>query len=337
MGTGHVMRCLALAQAWQDAGGQAVIAMADSSPAIVERLLAEGLKVEGLQVEAGTTEDALRTSELANKNGAAWIVVDGYQFGADYQRALKDAGHKLLFVDDNGHAGRYCADLVLNQNVHASEHFYRDRSPQTRLLLGLRYVFLRREFNSWRNWQRGIPLIGRKVLLTMGGSDPDNLTLKVIKALSDVKVDGLEATVVVGGGNPHVALLEAAIKNSTCSIRLVKNATNMPELMAWADIAVAGAGTTCWEMCLLGLPALLVIQAENQRLAAMRLAELGAAKVLEGERAFRTEDMTSAITGLLLSQSKRCDQSKVGRELLDGGGAARVVSILQENSTEANR
>ena len=87
--------------------------------------------------------------------------MDGYQFEASYQCELKHAGLKVLFVDDNGHAGGYAADLVLNQNPQATGSMYEQREPYTRLLLGTRYCMLRREFNSWRGWNREIPAVGR--------------------------------------------------------------------------------------------------------------------------------------------------------------------------------
>src|ERR1700680_624425 len=133
MGTGHIMRCFALAQAWQDAGGRPVFAIAESTPAIREGLVGDKMEVAPL-VSAGGEDDAQKVAELALRHAAECVVVDGYQFGADYQRQLKAAGLKLLFVDDNGHTGHYSADLVLNQNAHANASFYGSREPYSRLV-----------------------------------------------------------------------------------------------------------------------------------------------------------------------------------------------------------
>ena len=112
--------------------------------------------------------------------------MDGYRFDSEYQRNLKNAGLKLLFVDDLGQCEHYFADLVLDQNVHASEKMYQRREPYTRLLLGSGYAMLRREFQAMREWRREIPAVGRTLLITMGGSDPDNFTLRLIKALAKI-------------------------------------------------------------------------------------------------------------------------------------------------------
>ena len=136
IGTGHVMRCLALAQAWGDAGGRVIFAMARTTPAVEERLRNEGFEVARVDTQVGSIADAEETADLAQKRGASWVVVDGYEFGAEYQASLKSRRMKVLFIDDNGHAGRYSADLVLNQNIHASEELYRSRETSTKLLLG---------------------------------------------------------------------------------------------------------------------------------------------------------------------------------------------------------
>jgi UDP-2,4-diacetamido-2,4,6-trideoxy-beta-L-altropyranose hydrolase len=329
MGTGHVMRCLALAQAWQDSGGDAVFGMNEPLPSIGDRLLSEGMEVVPVEALSGSREDAGRTAELASDRGAAWIVVDGYHFDADYQRELKAAGLQVLFVDDNGHASHYAADLILNQNVYADESLYPGREPYTRLLLGSRYVLLRREFRAWQGWKRVIPAVGHKVLVSMGGSDSGNVTAAVIPALQSVPIDGLEVTVVAGAGNPHLESLEAAIRSCNGSFRLVKDAVNMPELMAWADVMLAAAGTICWEICAMGLPSLLVVTAANQRRAADRLAALGAARTLDSGRETIATAAAPILLGLIQSQSSRESLSSKARELVDLAGAARVVSVLR--------
>jgi UDP-2,4-diacetamido-2,4,6-trideoxy-beta-L-altropyranose hydrolase len=198
IGTGHVMRCLALAQGWQDAGGHAIFAMATEVPNLEGRLKSEGVEVVHLAVKPGSSDDAIATGNLAREIGAAWVVVDGYRFTADYQRRIKDSEMRLLFVDDYGHTDRYYADVVLNQNRHAHEGLYVKREPHTRLLLGTHYALLRREFLRWQGWQREIPPVARRMLVTMGGGDPDNVTLKVILALNQMDLPELEVNVVVG-------------------------------------------------------------------------------------------------------------------------------------------
>jgi UDP-2,4-diacetamido-2,4,6-trideoxy-beta-L-altropyranose hydrolase len=342
MGTGHVMRCLALAQGWQEAGGSAVVAAVGMPRALEERIEAEGIAVSRLEVEPGSEADAEQTAALAGRLGARWVVVDGYQFGAEYQRALRDAGLRLLFADDWGHAGEYCADLVLNQNIYASEALYERREVGTRLLLGTRYALLRREFWPWRGRRREIAARGRRVLVTLGGADTENVTLKVLRACRRAGVEGLELVVVVGGGNPHYAELAVEVAGMGSvggtgavtaplrpSARLERNATNMPELMAWADVAVSAGGSTCWELVFLGLPAVLLVLAENQRPIAAGLAAAGAAVDAGWHGDLSEEELARRIAELAGDGPARARMAQAGQALVDGRGAERVVrSIL---------
>ena len=329
IGTGHVMRCLALAQAWREAGGDAVFAMAADAPSLEKRLAEEGFEVERLAAEPGSSGDAAAAARLAQEKGASWVVVDGYHFGYDYQLALKDAGLKVLFVDDNGHAGRYCVDIVLNQNIHADESMYAEREPHTRLLLGTRYVLLRREFLKWKGWRREIPDVARKVLVTLGGCDPNNVTLKVVRALSHVDTEGLEVVAVVGASNPHYDELRSAAQGSTAAVRLERDATNMPELMAWADSAISAAGVTTYELAFMGLPAAMVTLAENQRHVAEEMQAEGAALNLGWHEGIPRADLRDRPAELLESADTRRSMSARGRRLVDGEGARRVVHAMR--------
>jgi len=329
MGTGHVMRCLALAQAWQDVGGRATFAMAESTTSLDQRLRDEGLEVEHIAAEAGTTEDAEQTENIGRAKNADWTVVDGYQFGSAYQSAIKSAGFKLLFIDDYGHADHYSADLVLNQNVSAVADFYHKREAYTRLLLGPRYCLLRREFNRWREWRREIAPVGHRVLVTMGGSDPDNFTERAVKALSSIADDKLEATIIAGGSNAHSKLLERIVAGVEKKFDFQQNISNMAELMARADVAVSAAGTTCWEMCRLGLPALLVDLADNQTALARELDRRGCAIYLGDPKEVSVEKLAQQVERLRNAQESRHAMSMRCQKLVDGEGAKRVVSILR--------
>jgi len=337
IGTGHLMRCLALAQAWQDAGGQAVFLMATKAPALESRLQSEGMEIVHLLVQSGSIDDAIQTSYYAHQVGADWIVVDGYHFGTDYQRIIKNQKCRLLLIDDLGSFEYYYADLILNQNVYAHEELYRNREPYTQLLLGTRYALLRREFLKWRGWKREIPDVARKVLVTMGGSDPDNVTLKVIQALQQVDLDGLEAIVVVGGSNPHYEELQSAVQDARSSIRLESNVTNMPELMAWADVAISGGGSTSWELAFMGVPALILILASNQRPIAERLDAVGVAVNLGWYEDVSPTETAQVVMRLLGAPGTRAEISQRGRQLVDGEGAARVLMYLRDEKLRLRR
>ena len=262
IGTGHFMRSLALA--WKDAGGEVKVITVCQSEGLLQRLREEEFGVHLLAHSYPDPGDWACVKNILVAHPSTWVVLDGYQLDEAYQKKVKEVGHRLLVIDDMAHLKHYYADIVLNQNLPAEQLRY-TCEPYTRLLLGTRYVLLRREFLAWRDWKRDIPEIAHRILVTLGGSDPDNHTLKVIQALQEVDIPGLEATVVIGPINPNSDVLEAAATQSRIPVSLVRDANNMPELMARADVAVSGGGTTARELLFMETPALFLILANNQR------------------------------------------------------------------------
>ncbi len=335
IGTGHIMRCLALAQAWQDAGGQAHFAAAALPEGLATRLAIEGMTLHRLDVAPGSPDDAALTTTLAQRLDAAWVVEDGYHFASDYQRAIKDAGLHLLAIDDYGHAGHYVADLVLNQNIYADESFYPSREPATRLLLGTDYTLLRREFWRWRSWQRTIPDVARNVLVTMGGSDSNNVTAKVIEALAQAPADGMEAVIVVGSSNPHQHTLIESVERSGASLRLLYDVTDMPELMAWADLAITAGGSTCWELAFMGTPGIIMVLAANQAESSRLLGDRRVFVNLGDSELLSAEDIRGAWRSLAASREKRQALSQECAGLVDGQGVGRVANyLIRDNGDE---
>jgi len=328
MGTGHVMRCLALAQAWQDAGGRAIFAMADAPLPLRERLLAEKMDIAPIEASPGGGDDARETAELAGRCAASWVVVDGYHFGAAYQAGLKETGLSLLWIDDGGESECYAADIVLNQNVHAERSLYSKHASYTQILLGSRYVMLRREFARWREWKREIAPIARKVLVTMGGSDPDNITSLVVKALRLVKVQGLEAIVVAGSSNPYFESLQQMAAQSGGVVRLQRTTSNMPELMAWADLAVIAAGGTLWELLYMGCCVLSYARNPVQGRVISDLQRDGLVQNLGDPRNFDEAVLAAAMTKLASSTEDRSRACLLSRQTIDGKGAARICELL---------
>lgn len=326
-GIGHVMRCLALAQAWQHAGGDVIFAMAQSTVAIQERLRSESVKVVAIHGVPGSAEDMQQTIDAALFHKAEWLVVDGYHFDAHYVSELQNV-LSLLVIDDNGELESYSSELVLNQNVHARAEMYAKRAPRTRLLLGPHYALLRNEFTAYRNWARKVPERGTRILLTMGGSDPKDLTPRVLSALADLSIDNLQIRVVVGGSAENRSGVAEKAERFPGRVEVMSNVANMAESMVWADLAIAGAGTTCWEMCLLSMPAILVVVAENQRFIAEHLARIGAAVNAGPAESLDCSFLAQITAELLGSGDRRLEMSQSARQLVDGLGSDRVRAAL---------
>ena len=328
IGTGHVMRCIALGQAWQDKGGRVVFISHCESKKLQERIIDEGfdfIYLENPHPHPSDLDKAIETLSTMHDPPSTndWLVVDGYHFDSMYQKKIKEAGYKLLWIDDYGHADHYYADIVLNQNISAEESFYNRREPTTRLLLGTRYVLLRREFRQWQGWQREIHDTAKKILVTLGGGDPDNVTLKVVQALKLIDISGLEAKIAVGPTNPNLRTLQQEVSDNE-NLQIIINATNMPELMAWADLAVSAGGSTCWEMALLGLPNMIIFFADNQRPIAEKLHADNVALSLGWGHKLTIEDIAQSLEKLIRTAPLRKIFSINSKNLVDGAGAQRV-------------
>jgi spore coat polysaccharide biosynthesis predicted glycosyltransferase SpsG len=172
--------------------------------------------------------------------------------------------------------------------------------------------------------------VARKVLVTLGGGDLDNQTLKAVRALQQVDVDGLEAVVVVGGSNPHYRELELAIRDSQAEVSLLRDVASMPDLMAWADVAVTAGGSTCWEAAFFGLPSVLLVLADNQRAVAAGLHEGGIAVSLGWWERVREPAMAQALGAVMQDVTKRVQMTQLGRDLVDGWGSERALTAMKE-------
>jgi len=342
IGTGHIMRCIALAQAWQDEGGKVVFLSHCESDALRERIIREGFDFVPIDHPHPHPSDLSQTlmqlqsflpSPSSFSPSVPWLILDGYHFTPEYQRAIKDAGIRLLVIDDMNHLPYYHADIILNQNIHATELKY-NCDPDTKLLLGPKYVLLRREFLKYKDFKREIPDKARKILVTMGGADPDNVTLKVIQALNLLGDPELEVKVVIGPSNPHIDSLREAVLHSPFSVLLLHGVDNMADLMAWADVAITAGGSTCWELAFCGLPILVIILAENQKNISIWMDKFGIAVNLGWFYNIKNEYIATVIKKVIQDKIVRYNMFEESRKLLDGKGQHNIVISLFRKSNK---
>lgn len=320
-GTGHLMRSKALGDAWKRAGGRVeFLTASDLTP--YAGWLADW-PAHWLPAAPGSAEDARITLEHARAHRAAWVVADGYVFDAAWQREFVESQPLLLF-DDHGHGAPHSATVLLNQNPGATEALYADRSAGTQLLLGPRFASLREQFLPWRGWQRATAPIAKRVLATFGGTDVADLSRRAAKALRGLP---FEVALVIGGGNPHAAEIEALCTGTNVQAR--RNVYDMPELMAQCDFVLCAAGSTTLEAAFLQLPQLLLTVADNQLLLADGFAESGAAELLGWHTDVSSAQIRQAVTALAAEPARRAAMSSRAAQLIDGLGAERVVAHLR--------
>ena len=346
IGIGHIMRTLALGQAWKDKGGRVVYATCCKSDDLKRKLVDEKFKVINIENPHPDQSDLNQTlniiSELKqehlDKNSKLapsqiqkkmWVVVDGYHFEPFYLKAIREMDANVLIIDDTAHLDEYFADVLLNQNMHSEKLVYNCATDPIRLH-GSKYVLLRKEFLEWCDWQRTIPNKGKRILVTLGGSDPENVTFRIMNVMNRFEDSELQVKVIVGPANPHLEKLTHLSTLSYLNIQIITNTGNMAHLMKWADIAISAGGSTCWEIAYMGLPAIVVMLAENQKEITKSLELNGVCFNLGWYEYFSDDFLFKALKELIQDKVKRENISHKGRLLVDGLGASRVASVLAE-------
>jgi len=311
VGGGHVMRSLTLARALEHAGATCAFL---ASP------------------EVGAVLDAFAPDMTRAKDDAGFdaLVFDHYGLGADDHRALAK-GRPALAIDDL--ADRPLAvDLVLDSGpARRAEDYAGLLPPGTRLLLGPSYAPVRPAFAGLRETalarRAGRPPV-RRILVSLGLTDVGGITARVVGLLRPLIRDAT-LDVVVGGAAPSLPALRALSQHDP-RLSLHVDAQDMPRLTAEADLAVGAGGSTTWERCVLALPTLALILADNQAPAARALEAAGVAPCLDVaapdfETAFARE-----ISDLLDNADRRAALSTASAQVCDGLGADRVARVFLE-------
>ena len=200
IGTGHLMRLLALGQAWLEGGGRVRVLAGDAPGPLLDRLRAEGFAVD----PAGDVDRPdTRLRDILAADPDARAVIDLPRIGVADLAALTDVADRVLVMDDMAALAHYPVAWVVNQNAHADRAAY-PAEPGARYLLGLQYVLLRREFRA--TWPaRIVAARARHLLVAFGGADPSGMTDRAVRALEQLPAalrGDLEVRVVVGAANP---------------------------------------------------------------------------------------------------------------------------------------
>jgi UDP-2,4-diacetamido-2,4,6-trideoxy-beta-L-altropyranose hydrolase len=326
LGSGHIMRMIGLCQAWISKGGQATIATIRCPEELVGRMEAEGILHNRLNTRDIASEaDATETVSLARRIACEWVVLDGYGFDFSYQRNIGESGLKVAIMDDYGHTYPWRADLIINPHPEIKKIVYENLCKSGNVLRGTDYVILRKEFWAVRN-----PMVQcdevRKLLISMGGVDADNLTGSVLHALNEMILEPLELRVIVGPGNPHLEDLKTSFKTGHHAIEYCINVKDMTAMYEWADAVVTAAGGTVWEWLLYGHHGGIVVAAENQAGLADWLIAGNLASTIG-----HLKDGKPWIDKIALSawlDARSLGRREIGGKAYDGRGAIRVVEWM---------
>jgi UDP-2,4-diacetamido-2,4,6-trideoxy-beta-L-altropyranose hydrolase len=329
IGTGHFMRCYALADAFIDSGEKVIFALIESIPYLDSKCDVRQIPIKKIEARIGSKEDSKTTVAIAKEAGAEWIVIDGYQFDTSYQRELQNEGLKVLMIDDFAHAEKYSAEMVLNQNASAKPSLYEGKLEGSKLLLGPKYAVVRQEFRQLSDHRKEqVNPVVQRILVTLGGSDPSNTTAQILSCLKDANMQQAKIDVVIGAANQNYDEVKRLF-HSCNAFHFFQSPPNLVEIMASADLAIASGGTTTYELCYLGTPFITVIIADNQMANAISLHERGITISIEGRDGAICRRLSESIESIYSSPKNRARMKEREVELVDGHGVDKVLMNIR--------
>lgn len=311
IGGGHVMRSLTLARALERAGATCPFR---ASP------------------EVGAVLDAFAPdmARAAEDTGFDAVVFDHYGLSADDHRALAK-GRPTLALDDLADRP-LAADLVLDSGPARKAQDYAGLIPgHAQLLLGPSYAPVRPAFAALRETalaRRAQHPPVRRILVSLGLTDVGGITARMVGLLRPLIGEAV-LDVVVGGGAPSLPALRALAQRDP-RLTLHVDAQDMPRLTLETDLAVGAGGSTTWERCVLALPTLALVLADNQVAAAEALAKAGVAPCLDVSAPNFEADFTREVADLLANAERRAALSAASAGVCDGLGAERVAVAFLE-------
>jgi UDP-2,4-diacetamido-2,4,6-trideoxy-beta-L-altropyranose hydrolase len=333
IGSGHLMRCLALADELQLNGSTCTFHTLNCPPALKTLLSSHGHAVISIDPRAcDEASDAIAVSRACAELAPDWMVVDHYRLGTKWETAVRQHANAILAIDDLADRNHNC-DLLLDQNIGRTPEDYRTRIPSNcRVLTGTKFALLRRDFASTRRQKKinVIPASPAHLLVTMGGMDNENITEHVLEALKNSQLpQTTKVSIVMGKDAIWRDKILVMAEKLPWPTKVLHGVTNMAALMATCDLAVTAAGTTVWELCCLGIPMVAVITAENQHRSAAALASSGAALLIDDAKSIHNS-LPLEINSLL-SFSRRSALSDCAANLVDGTGCERAVAEMMHD------
>jgi UDP-2,4-diacetamido-2,4,6-trideoxy-beta-L-altropyranose hydrolase len=344
IGYGHLMRCVALAEAFDTAGVHPVFLLKYCDNQVMARLLSLAFQFETLSRNGSLTSDCQQTSEVIMKLETDGVIVvtdvshsimmqDRARYEA-YTRFLGKMAGTVAVIDGLSvgdclslHLPVPCRYLVIPY-LNADQ---RDLQlhPGTVPLLGCAYFPLRRELVVASNAPRGATDIQR-VVVSMGGADPGDLTGKVLDAFSLLTDLQLDIRVLLSGSEAHHpspgAERRSANGNHTLCFELMSDA--FPKILNWADLALIGSGLTRYETALVGTPSIVLAMFPSHVEMVQEFSRAGAA-IDVGLGSQATPESIAAVARLVITDpNMRHHMKSEGQKLVDGQGAERLASIL---------
>ncbi|MCM1498869.1 MAG: UDP-2,4-diacetamido-2,4,6-trideoxy-beta-L-altropyranose hydrolase [Clostridium sp.] len=328
IGTGHVMRCLSIAEEFRRRGELVTFLVADNCSEKI--IVSKGFQIiclhsawDDLDKEVESLISVIETMNISV------LLIDSYYVTENYLGTVRKYT-KTIYIDDVD-AFLYPVDLLVNYNIYAEDLCYKERYQAvglgTQFALGCSYVPLREEFS---NVNKEIKEKVSNILITSGGTDTYNAIGNILEALcGQAWFDELEYHIILGRFNVHIEELKERWKQYE-NVHLLTNVSNMSEYMKCCDIAITAGGVTTYELCACGIPSIMYTLADNQ----LQIAQTVSEKKLIPWVGDVRENIENCMNLIILymrkmsSVDERREKSMKVQKIIDGNGCKRVVDYI---------
>ncbi len=322
LGMGHISGMLQLAQAMREKHGAACVFLTRENDDVKRVVEAAGHAFHALPKEMTPEEEEQTILDLVSNLRPSAYVTDLLTFPHNYMDKLRALNIKTL-CNDVLATTQLAPDAMVNRDFLPQRLDKYDRHDCTTYYTGLKYTIINPAYSDTE--REPIQEQPKRLLITMGGSDPMNLSDTAIQAAIATGIDW-EITVVLGPA--YKQELSAAKKAKDARLRIVKNLPVLAPVMLDADLAIASGGLTLFELAATGTPALILCQEPEQIINAEGFAEKGTCRTLGWGDKVSVEEISAAVKDLANDLAVRQKMSETGRSLVDGRGAERVADIL---------
>jgi len=347
IGSGHVMRCISLAQNLKKNFITVEFLCRETKGHLISYITNMGFTTHVLNLkplsknndinnsslhhrdwlETTQKQDAQDCKKILKNMQVDWLIVDHYSIDKTWQSEVMNFCKKLMVIDDLADREHMC-DVLLDYSYNGNLKRYNTLVPKyCKLLLGLNFCLLRSEFLQWRKYSQDNHKDGRlrKILITMGGYDKANITGKILENVNLLNLPvGVSLTVVMGSFSPHIHSIRKQVENTEYDVAIKENVSNMAELISNSDLVISAAGSTIWEICCLGVPSILVIAADNQLQSIQEFNKVGLSLTNPSQESFILD-----LKYMLCNFNN--NSNAIWKDIVDGRGVDRVTKVLLKN------
>ncbi|MBS4537829.1 UDP-2,4-diacetamido-2,4,6-trideoxy-beta-L-altropyranose hydrolase [Clostridium sp. D2Q-11] len=335
VGMGHLVRCLSLAKELRQ-NGDNVYFLSKFEDGI-KKIEIEGFKYIKLQEDneekiegfhygnkSELINEVEQLSSIIKEKNISALIVDSYNVTKECFLDLKKEVDTLIYIDDINKFS-YPVDIIINGNITATDMNYERYYEKELLLLGAKYTLIRDEFKNLP--KKVINKDIKEIMITTGGSDPYGVTLKILDSLN-LDLKKIKYNVVIGNGFDRELICELEERyHLNENIIFHKNPPSMSEIMLKSDIAISSGGSTIYELCATGTPAITFIYAENQESLVKKMEKEEYIKSLGWFNEFDKESLQNTLKQLVGYSDRENISNKI-KKLVDCNGARRTADII---------